>query len=146
MKSAVSRMVKVGVLHQQLAQGILRRQEAAIVLHEDGLALGGVVGLDVLQVAGKLPARAAEEVQPADLRRAGGDPDHAGTELPAEPCENIVIHVHLFPADQGHGTNLAHQINAHVRLPPTTSSGLCKESQNISITQAGGLCAPALGR
>ena len=103
-------VIEVGMLHQQLPHAVLRADELPVVLHEDALALGGVVGLVLLRVAGELAAGTLDVVQAADLRRAGGHPDHAGLQLAPQAGEDVVVDILVLPADQRHGADLAHQV------------------------------------
>ena len=109
------RIVEVGMLHQQLAHAVFWGDELPIVLHEDGLALRGVVGFILLRVAGQLLARATDIIQPADLCCAARHPDHAGLQFPAQPGENVIVNVLILLADQGHGADLADQLEGIVR-------------------------------
>ena len=110
----------MGMLHQDLADAVFLGNELAVVLHQDGLALGRIVRLVLLRIAAQLAAGALEVIQAADLRRAAGDPDHAGPELRAEAGKNIVIDVLVLFPDQRHGADLAYQIKFvfHIPVPP----------------------------
>ena len=119
---ALLRVVEVLMLHQQLAHAVRLRDEAAVLLHEQHLALRGVVGLDVLRVAGQLAARALHVVQPADLRRARRHPDHARAQLRAQAGKDVVVDVVVLPADQRHGADLADKFKVVVHTYPSVLS------------------------
>ena len=104
------RVVEVRVLHQQLTHAVFRGDKLPVILHKDGLALGGIIRLVLLGVAGELLAGAVDVVQAANLRGAAGYPDHAGLQFPAQAGENIVVDILIFFADQGHGADFAHQL------------------------------------
>ena len=80
---ALARIVEVLMLHEHLAHAVLLADEVAVLLHEDRLALRGIVGLGVHAVARQLMAGAPDVVQPSDFRRAGGHPNHARAQFAA---------------------------------------------------------------
>ena len=146
---ALFRVVEVGVLHQQLPHAELRCDKLPVVLHQDALALGGVVGLVLLGVAAQLAPGALDVVQPADLRRAGGHPDHPGLQLRPQTGENVVVNILILLADQGHGADFSHQLKAIVHLPYSfclirPCGGRCSPDPSVPRSSRG--CCPAQNR
>ena len=107
---ALLRIVEVLVLNEHLAHGILLPDEVPVLLHQDGLALRGVVRLGVHAVAGQLMPGAADVVEPPDLRRAGGHPDHARAQLAPQPGKDVVVDVGVLAADERHRADLADEV------------------------------------
>ena len=130
-------VVEMRVLHEQLPHRILRPDAAAVLLHEDGLALCGVIGLDLLRVAEQLAPLAAQVVEPADLHGAAGHPDHARAQLAPEAGEDVVVDVAVLPADERHGTDLADEFKIKPHAAPLydcTRYALMNASRSPSIT------------
>ena len=131
-------VVEVRVLHEQLPHGILRPDIPAVFGHQDGLSLRGIIRLDLLHVAQQLAAGPAQVVQPADLHRAARHPDHAGPQLAAEPCKDVVVDVVVGLADQRHGADLADEfiVKPHGMplLQDCTRYALMNASRSPSMT------------
>ena len=122
------RVVEVGMLAQDLAQAVFRPEELPVVLHQDGLALGGIVSLVLFRIAAQLVSRPLDIVQAADFRGAASHPDHTGFQVRPEPGDDVVVDLLILFPDQRHASDLAHQVKLifHILL---SSAG-----QNRSVT------------
>ena len=114
---ALFRIVKVLMLDQHLAHGILLPDKVTVLLHQDALTLRSVVGLGVHAVAGQLMPCPLHIIKPPDFRRAGRDPNHAGAQFSAQTGEDIIVNVGVLTANQCHGANLADQLKIVFHTP-----------------------------
>ena len=104
-------VVKMLMLYQHLANRIFRVDKPAIVFHQNGLSLGGIVRFHFVDTVIQFMSVAAQIIQPADFRGPGRNPDHTRAQGMAQAGEDVIVDIMVLRPNQGHRTNFPDQIN-----------------------------------
>ena len=107
---AAQRIVKVRMLHQHLPDAVFGADKLAVGVHQDGLALRGIIHLVLLGHAGQLMAGALEIVQPSDFGGAAGHQDHARPKIAAQALKDVVVNGVFILLNQRHASDFDHQV------------------------------------
>ena len=105
----------MAMLHQHLPHRVFGIHKIPIKPHQNSLTLGGIVRLNLLQIALKLTARALHIVNPSNFYRARTHQNIAWPQIVRQSGNDIIIQVVILFANERHRANFHYSIECKVR-------------------------------